>query len=363
LQKSRAGLPVQLHLNAGSVFTNCKETATLELALGITSRFSSLPGISLEVKSETRPFIPRRSFGNAISLDPIRIVPSVAFSLPHGFDMLLAAEIGICKGGDADRSNWYKAGYAYMTKTVPFYGVVLSVAYKRNPSGFPGAGALSTFITQQAEGDRDSDGIPDSIDACAGTPEDRDGFNDLDGCPDYDNDNDGIADEVDGCPDNPEDKDGLEDNDGCPDYDNDRDGLADTVDACPDEYGLEEYRGCQDVGLLSFTRKVASEITFETGLSKMITGSDALDRLCETMAKTPKSTVEIQVHTDNQGSTAANAELSQSRADMLKLYLVTKGISPGRIKAIGLGSEFPIADNSTEEGRMKNQRVEVRRVE
>jgi outer membrane protein OmpA-like peptidoglycan-associated protein len=48
---------------------------------------------------------------------------------------------------------------------------------------------------------------------------------------------------------------------------------------------------------------------------------------------------------------------------VLKLYLVAKGIRPDRIKALGLGSEFPIAANSTEAGRAKNQRVEVRRIE
>jgi hypothetical protein len=65
--------------------------------------------------------------------------------------------------------------------------------------------------------DRDSDTIPDASDQCPDRPEDRDGFNDQDGCPELDNDADGIADLADRCPDVPEDKDGTDDSDGCPD--------------------------------------------------------------------------------------------------------------------------------------------------
>ncbi|MBK9037151.1 MAG: hypothetical protein IPL61_38890 [Myxococcales bacterium] len=64
--------------------------------------------------------------------------------------------------------------------------------------------------------DRDGDGVRDGQDACWRTPEDRDGHDDWDGCPDPDNDGDGIDDEFDRCPDEPEDLDGYLDSDGCP---------------------------------------------------------------------------------------------------------------------------------------------------
>ncbi len=93
-------------------------------------------------------------------------------------------------------------------------------------------------------GDRDGDGIADNDDQCPDDPEDKDQFEDLDGCPDLDNDQDGIKDVEDQCPLDPEDKDGFEDENGCPDPDNDQDGIADVDDKCPNEAGLAELQGC-----------------------------------------------------------------------------------------------------------------------
>ncbi len=81
--------------------------------------------------------------------------------------------------------------------------------------------------------DADGDGVPDDRDLCPNQAEDKDGYNDLDGCPDLDNDHDGIPDSVDKCPNLPEDRDGFEDEDGCPDRDNDGDGVPDGRDHCP----------------------------------------------------------------------------------------------------------------------------------
>lgn len=84
-------------------------------------------------------------------------------------------------------------------------------------------------------GDSDGDGIADADDKCPTEPEDDDEWLDEDGCPDPDNDDDGILDANDKCPYDPEDKDGYEDIDGCPDPDNDDDGILDGVDQCPNE--------------------------------------------------------------------------------------------------------------------------------
>ncbi len=81
--------------------------------------------------------------------------------------------------------------------------------------------------------DRDQDGVWDDLDQCPDVPEDVDGEDDEDGCPDFDKDGDGISDDVDRCPDTPEDKDNYQDEDGCPEVDNDGDGLIDTSDQCP----------------------------------------------------------------------------------------------------------------------------------
>ena len=92
--------------------------------------------------------------------------------------------------------------------------------------------------------DRDGDGLDDDKDGCPDDPEDKDAFDDADGCPDPDNDGDGIPDVNDGCPGEPEDTDGFQDTDGCPDPDNDGDGIKDADDECRDAAGTVRYRGC-----------------------------------------------------------------------------------------------------------------------
>jgi hypothetical protein len=101
--------------------------------------------------------------------------------------------------------------------------------------------------------DNDRDGIPDVDDKCPNVPETFNGFEDQDGCPDSlvaDRDGDGIPDNVDKCPDDPEDKDGFQDDDGCPDPDNDHDGIPDVDDLCPndpeDKDGFQDDDGCPD---------------------------------------------------------------------------------------------------------------------
>jgi outer membrane protein OmpA-like peptidoglycan-associated protein len=99
--------------------------------------------------------------------------------------------------------------------------------------------------------DNDKDGILDVVDKCPNDPETKNGFDDEDGCPDLgDRDGDGLRDDVDKCPDEPEDKDLFEDEDGCPDPDNDRDGILDTADKCPndpeDKDGFEDEDGCPE---------------------------------------------------------------------------------------------------------------------
>ncbi len=81
--------------------------------------------------------------------------------------------------------------------------------------------------------DTDHDGVVDADDRCIEQPEDRDDFEDEDGCPDLDNDNDNVPDAVDRCANEPEDADNFQDEDGCPDDDNDSDGVSDTDDECP----------------------------------------------------------------------------------------------------------------------------------
>ncbi|MEK7704744.1 MAG: OmpA family protein [Myxococcota bacterium] len=99
--------------------------------------------------------------------------------------------------------------------------------------------------------DADQDGVPDKSDKCVDRKEDRDDFQDDDGCPDLDNDTDGIVDDDDQCPIEAEDKDGISDDDGCPEPDNDSDGVLDTADKCPmqaeDKDSFQDEDGCPDL--------------------------------------------------------------------------------------------------------------------
>ena len=98
--------------------------------------------------------------------------------------------------------------------------------------------------------DRDKDGLHDRIDGCVREPEDVDGFQDEDGCPDPDNDGDGVPDSSDQCPDVPEDLDSWNDEDGCPEPDNDLDTVPDVTDACPNDPedldGFQDEDGCRE---------------------------------------------------------------------------------------------------------------------
>jgi outer membrane protein OmpA-like peptidoglycan-associated protein len=109
------------------------------------------------------------------------------------------------------------------------------------------------FLFEPSITDRDNDGILDEDDACPGEPEDKDNFQDSDGCPDPDNDKDGIPDVSDECVNEPEIKNGYQDDDGCPDVDDrdqDKDGIPDARDKCPKEAedpdGFEDEDGCPD---------------------------------------------------------------------------------------------------------------------
>ncbi len=74
----------------------------------------------------------------------------------------------------------------------------------------------------------------------------------------------------------------------------------------------------------------------------------------------PNVHIKIGGYTDNSGDAQHNLTLSQDRANGVKDQLVALGISPDRLEAQGYGEQFPVADNSTEEGRAANRRVSVR---
>ena len=119
--------------------------------------------------------------------------------------------------------------------------------------GVPGVRVILGAGWAPREHDKDHDGIPDDVDQCEDIPEDRDGFEDSDGCPDIDNDNDGIIDREDACPNVPGPKSSDPKKNGCPQPDKDADGVPDVEDSCPDVKGERsddpKQNGCPKVTL------------------------------------------------------------------------------------------------------------------
>jgi len=175
-----------------------------------------------------------------------------------------------------------------------------------------------------------------------------------------DQDRDGLLDNVDQCPTQPEDRDDFEDSDGCPDADNDRDGIVDAQDRCPlvaeTRNGWQDDDGCAD----EVIRELAG-IAFELDSAKIDSASaPILDRAFQILRDNPSLYIEIAGHTSADGVADKNLGLSLRRAQAVKDWLVKRGIAAQRILTVGHGSDVPIADNKTDEGRKKNRRIEFR---
>ena len=217
--------------------------------------------------------------------------------------------------------------------------------------------------------DTDGDGLVDSVDQCVLAAEDKDGYLDEDGCPEPDNDLDGIPDAADKCPNEPEDFDGYEDDDGCPDPDNDKDTVPDDKDQCPNEIGsaTEEPLGCPSQALVVVTDcevKISQQIHFEFNKDKIRPESFVvLDAVVDVLNKNPNIKLEVQGHTDNKGAAGYNKDLSNRRAHSVMKYLTAHGITIGRLTAVGYGMERPIVDNNSEQNRALNRRVQFVRSE
>ena len=106
--------------------------------------------------------------------------------------------------------------------------------------------------------------------------------------------------------------------------------------------------------------QITDKVQFETGKSEILPVSfGLLDEVAGVLKDNPQIEVlQVEGHTDSTGSPAINRKLSQQRAESVMSYLASKGVAGGRMKAKGFGPDKPIADNSTDEGKEKNRRVE-----
>ena len=179
-----------------------------------------------------------------------------------------------------------------------------------------------------------------------------------------DQDRDGVLNADDLCPNTPA---GISvDANGCPIekketrakkvivLDSDNDGITDEVDECPaTPYGFKVNKaGC---GI-----KKTLEVHFESDSARLTSFSmQKIKEFADYMKKMPEISVTIEGYTDSSGDPKKNMQLSQKRANSVKKALISYGVSPDRLTAVGKGSLNPIADNETKAGRAKNRRIEA----
>ena len=186
--------------------------------------------------------------------------------------------------------------------------------------------------------------------------------------PPADTDGDGIVDASDNCPEQPEDKDGFEDQDGCPDPDNDKDGVADGDDKCPTEAevvnGVDDKDGCPDEGLIKMVddRVVLDDkLLFGTARARVSTKAKAtLEAVVNLWKQHPEwERMDVEGHADFRGTAKYNQSLSEQRANKVREALVKLGIPGDKITAKGFGSTKPRAEGRTPADLQANRRVEL----
>jgi outer membrane protein OmpA-like peptidoglycan-associated protein len=232
--------------------------------------------------------------------------------------------------------------------------------------------------------DHDADGIADKIDKCP----DVAGLSKYAGCPIPDTDKDGVNDEEDKCPDMagtikyngcpiPDtDKDGVNDEEdsclnvagilkykGCPIPDTDKDGVNDEEDKCPTVAGMRENGGCPAVKkeLIEKVNYAAKNIQFTYAKAGLLASSySVLNEVVEILKQNSELQLSIEGHSSTDGNYDVNMRLSQQRADNVKKYLISKGISPSRLTSKGFGPNKPLNEGKTESEKALNRRVELK---
>jgi len=152
--------------------------------------------------------------------------------------------------------------------------------------------------------------------------------------------------------------------------DDDGDGVPNRIDRCPgtpkgtrvDPTGCPEKRKALfEEGKKSLVLEGVNFVTDSADLTPE--SRDILDRVAASLSEWAEVRVEIGGHTDSVADPKYNLSLSQRRAESVRAYLIGKGISGKRLKAKGYGETKPVATNDTPEGRSRNRRVELTRLD
>jgi outer membrane protein OmpA-like peptidoglycan-associated protein len=220
------------------------------------------------------------------------------------------------------------------------------------------------------DADNDADTFLDALDQCPDAPETRNGVADDDGCPDVegDRDGDGLLDSADKCPGDAEDKDAFEDTDGCPDPDNDRDGVLDPADQCPTEAevrnNFQDDDGCPDVApqvrVTADKLEIMEKVYFDNDKATIKAESfGILDQVAATLSARPEiGKLRVEGHTSAKGAADHNLDLSKRRAAAVRKYLIAKGVAAERLVSEGYGASRPLEAGDSPAADEKNRRVE-----
>jgi len=185
----------------------------------------------------------------------------------------------------------------------------------------------------------------------------------------HDRDHDSVPNDRDACPDIPEDRDGVQDDDGCPEHDADMDGVPDSQDKCPTEKetinGYKDEDGCPDEGPAQVIVEnghitILKNVNFETGSARIDKDSySILNQVGLVMRAHPEiKRIRVEGHTDETGSRDMNMQLSRQRAEAVRLYLIARGVPSHRLSSAGFGPDRPLAKGNDPDARAKNRRVE-----
>jgi len=138
-------------------------------------------------------------------------------------------------------------------------------------------------------------------------------------------------------------------------------GAAVAPPAAPSEREAAADEGALAQDLARDGKAVLDDLEFETGSAKLGAGPFAsLEALAAYLRQNPARSVVLVGHTDAEGALDSNIALSKRRAESVREYLVgTLGVPAEQVAAEGVGYLAPVASNRTEEGRMRNRRVEV----
>jgi outer membrane protein OmpA-like peptidoglycan-associated protein len=246
---------------------------------------------------------------------------------------------------------------------------VLTLSYTPSGRALPALHKPEVVVPiDPATADTDFDKITDDVDKCPTEREDKDGFEDADGCPDLDNDKDGVPDDKDKCVAQAEDNDKFQDNDGCPEDDNDNDGVADADDKCPNEAekinGVDDSDGCPDKGesLVISTPdrlELLESVTFN-GNSVAKSSVDVLTQLATTLrARGDIVRLRVGVHVQPTKNPERDQALSDKRGAAIRDWLFAHGIKDERIDPRGFGGSKPLVPPAQKGAAAINDRVEL----